>query len=343
MAIEDKIKTSLEAFSIQTQGQNLKNGKHPGEYLKPVSIADIIVLPPNGVHPSGGLARVVDAPISDGKALARKYIDPPSEALMGGLDTVTRGQATPDRLTWAGAFLHLTGTVLQEQAHIDNHRLTKQEVGVIAILKGLGLYLDKADGNMADIFDIRHPGKHDRAKGQILDSTLDRKQEAASALLRARTAYLKGSFVGEMAAYAAALTAIMPSIERARIETLGFKPAETGESFWQSVGTRSRRAILTEVAGIRTIAGFNIQPGVDLIGATANINTARVRRRIYDKYKDVQLVPLADKKKEEARALTIEYANARLTEIEQVQSEIILATGVTFIVLRNLPFQPKIA
>lgn len=269
----------------------------------------------------------------DGKSFARKLVDPTSMWLMTQLHHEVPS-ITPDHITKGGTALCLVAAYLQEQAHIENRELSVVEKTLIVLLKGIGNLADKGDGSMADVYDREEPGKHDRFKGQRTDAIYDRRGEVGAALLRARTAYYKSSLVGEVAAYAAANTCVMPSIERARIETLGFKPPEMGGNLLEALGTRSIRAVFTEVALLRTIGGINVQPWVDLAAAAANLNTARSRREVYNKYKDLSADGLGEDE-ECKRAQTILFARARLADMEKVQREIIVASGATFVSLRT--------
>ncbi len=278
----------------------------------------------------------------DGRSFVRKLVDPSSIWLMTKAHHAAPG-LTPDGLTRIGAGIHLVTTFIQEQAHVANHEFSRKELEVLTFFKALAYGCDKFDGSMADVFEVEEPGIHNRFEGQKLDPRYDRRQEAWAALLRARTAYLKGDFLGEGAAYGAALSCTEPSKERARLETLGFKPPEMGKNLLQGLGTRTMRCVFTEIAGWRNIGGINVQPWVDLGMTAANLYTAHTRRQLYLRYKDSELPPLETERERGQMLQTIEFANARLCDIEQVQREILVTTAATFIGLRISPFQPKVA
>lgn len=269
----------------------------------------------------------------DGKSWIRKQVvDPLSYKIMEGTLFVLPG-LTPDGVTVGGSIFNVALTGIQQQLHIWGYQLGPTGLKVFGGAKAIAYYSDKADGSLADVYDVKRPGQHSRKRGQRLDPIWDRRHEAWIALLRARTAFLEGDFVGEMAAYAAAITCVMPSTERARFETIGYgKAPEMGHNPLTRLGVRTTRCIFGEIAN----KSRTLQPYVDLATAGANLYAAYSRKQLYEQYKDVEL-PVLVGEEEQKRSQTIEFAHERLRDMEKMQAEIIGTTTATFILMRTLP------
>lgn len=193
---------------------------------------------------------------------------------------------TPNQITALGVVEVLAGVYLAEEANL--HPSTKDKT-LALLLETTGYICDALDGALARIIMSESPEKHDGLWGQLADVSADRTQEIGAALLRARTAYLKGSSIGEFAALSAAMTTTLPSLARAYVESQGYNVPEMGMSIFQAAGTRTGRIVLNTVAShLREVKGIPLQPAIDTFATAANLNNTITRLNIL---KDPKIKP----------------------------------------------------
>ncbi len=148
---------------------------------------------------------------------------------------------TPNKLSAEG-FLDVAYGAYQAEKGNLNFSPDDQLNGFIKQL--LGNIKDGLDGPLARIIMAESPGKHDPFFGQLVDVFFDKGGEIGTAWIRAKTAYLKNNPAGEYAAEGAAVTATLPALTRAGVESLGFAVPENGNNLLEAVGTRFGRIVL---------------------------------------------------------------------------------------------------
>lgn len=191
---------------------------------------------------------------------------------------------TPNELTTLGVIEDLAGVCLAEWNNLS--RSPSRMINGFSLLVEIdGELKDAFDGPLARIIMAQSPGKHDSSWGQVYDPLADRTKEIVAALLRAHTAYIKGSSLGERAALGVAITTTLPSLARAYDESLGYVVPEMGINILQAAGSTFGRIILNKAAThMRSVNLFQreilLQPSIDLLAATANIYNASARMNV---------------------------------------------------------------
>lgn len=141
-------------------------------------------------------------------------------------------------------------------------------------LSSIGSGLDAVDGPLARTKAQKDPNSVNFGKGQIYDALSDRIQEGSGALGRGISAHHRRDKVGELAAFATAITSTLPSIARAAAEVLGKPVPESGKGILGLVGTRVGRAISGIIATTFPEAkGVPLQPAIDTLMSVSNIKT----------------------------------------------------------------------
>ena len=266
-----------------------------------------------------------------GKSLMRRWIEPSSFWLMRKFHEVPLfARITPNDMSVGRVVLNTVATLIQQEAHLSNRNLSLAAKIGLGGVKAMAYYADKGDGSLADVFDVREPGKHDRKKGGRKDAEWDRREEALGCFIRGVVAFMRGNIFGMAAAFIDASTVVEPSIRRAEVETLGIKPREL------SIGTRFTRCVLSEIAGLSP----RLQPWVDLASAGANLYTAYTRERIYKENKDRVAQPETEDEARK-RAEIIDSAHERLTGLHEVRKEIIWIGAATLAAICLSSFQSK--
>lgn len=204
---------------------------------------------------------------------------------------------TPNQLSAMGFLEVIFGALLAEQGNINFS--TSLQIGGFS-LQTLGNIKDGLDGPLARIITAQSPGKHDPFTGQLVDVTFDKAGEIATAWTRARTAYLKNNPAGEYAAFGVAITAALPALTRAHVESLGYAVPEIGRNLLEAMGTRTGRIILGMaathvpyvfdylgqsklgqnyefVSNLSRIGSRVSQPSIDTLNAAASLYTTNAR------------------------------------------------------------------
>lgn len=188
---------------------------------------------------------------------------------------------TPNMVTALGVGMVAAGTCHAEEQNLQSsdHPILDRTIqfGLLAT----GYACDAIDGALARTINKETPGKHDSSRGQLVDVAADRVQEVLAALLRARTARLRGNKIGEYLAYSTALTTTLPSLVRAVCETKGKTVPEAGSSLFETAGSRPGRIALNTVSSfLNRIHGVPISPAIDCLATLANLNTTRKRAEV---------------------------------------------------------------
>jgi hypothetical protein len=144
-----------------------------------------------------------------------------------------------------------------------------------AVLTGVPQATDGVDGEISRVDDaaklVANPDwiKPDLVHGPLIDWNADRVQEHISTLGRAIVAYKMGGWwgrIGELTAYTALVTNMLPAFGRAEIEISG-QYAEEFRSGWEIAGNRFGRAIFgTAAASIP-----RLQPIIDGFTTVSNV------------------------------------------------------------------------
>lgn len=174
----------------------------------------------------------------------------------------------PNHVSAFGAASVLAGGALIES---QNRRQTRSKavVTIGAGLQAVGYFCDGLDGALKRIITEVSPDIELGEKGPLVDLVMDKTQEIGLGVMRAKTAIVRGTKIGRLAADAVSTTTVVPSeIREGRVEK-GIVIDEVGNVI-TFLGSRPGRIIFNTVSSLAP----RLQPLSDGLGAAANINTS---------------------------------------------------------------------
>ncbi|MBI4084557.1 MAG: hypothetical protein HY431_01485 [Candidatus Levybacteria bacterium] len=174
-----------------------------------------------------------------------------------------------NHISAAGSMGVLLGAAIATARQEEIKRNPSEALLPLAVI-GVSSLLDAVDGQKARIEKIENPN------GQKVDVLNDRGQEIGTAFLRAAAAHRRGDRLGRNLALATAATSTLPSLARARVESLGHPTPEGGKLGY--LGTRVGRAATgTGATVFSEIRGIPVQSVLDGITTASNLITAGSR------------------------------------------------------------------